>query len=87
MASSKRIAKELGDLSREPVEGITVTAKEDNIYKWTAALSGPANCPYAGGTFIIDMDFPVEYPFKSPKVRFNTRIYHPNIDESGSEYS
>lgn len=86
MASSKRIAKELGDLTKEPVQGITVEPKEDNIYKWTAKLQGPAESPYAGGTFLVDVDFPIEYPFKSPKVRFSTRIYHPNIDEAGSEY-
>ncbi|CDU23274.1 probable UBC5-E2 ubiquitin-conjugating enzyme [Sporisorium scitamineum] len=84
MASSKRIGKELADLTKEPVDGITVEPKEDNIYKWTAKLQGPANSPYAGGTFLVDMDFPIEYPFKSPKVRFNTRIYHPNIDEGGN---
>ncbi|SPO42530.1 probable UBC5 - E2 ubiquitin-conjugating enzyme [Moesziomyces antarcticus] len=84
MASSKRIAKELGDLTKEPVQGITVEPKEDNIYKWTAKLQGPADSPYAGGTFLVDVDFPIEYPFKSPKVRFSTRIYHPNIDEAGN---
>nr|CDI51569.1 probable UBC5-E2 ubiquitin-conjugating enzyme [Melanopsichium pennsylvanicum 4] len=83
MASSKRIGKELVDLTKEPVDGITVEPKENNIYKWTAKIQGPPNSPYAGGTFLVDMDFPIEYPFKSPKVRFNTRIYHPNIDEGG----
>lgn len=86
MSSAKRIAKELGDLTKEPVDGITVEPKEDNIYKWTAKLRGPAKSPYAGGTFLLDVDFPIEYPFKSPKVKFSTPIYHPNIDESGSEY-
>ncbi|PWY99140.1 putative UBC5-E2 ubiquitin-conjugating enzyme [Testicularia cyperi] len=84
MASSKRIGKELADLTTSPVDGITVEPKEDNIYKWTAKLQGPANSPYAGGIFLIDMDFPIEYPFKSPKVRFATRVYHPNIDEGGN---
>jgi len=87
MASSKRIGKELADLTKEPIDGITVEPKEDNIYKWVAKLQGPAKSPYAGGVFLVDMDFPIEYPFKSPKVRFNTRIYHPNIDEGGSEYT
>lgn len=85
MASSKRISKELADLTKDPIDGITVEPKEDNIYKWTAKLQGPAKSPYAGGTFLVDMDFPIEYPFKSPKVRFNTRIYHPNIDDGGSK--
>ncbi|CCF51123.1 hypothetical protein NDA11_000362 [Ustilago hordei] len=84
MASAKRIGKELADLTREPVEGIAVEPKEDNIYKWTAKLTGPVKGPYAGGTFLLDVDFPIEYPFKSPKVRFNTPIYHPNIDEGGN---
>ena len=35
--------------------------------------------------FLVDVDFPIEYPFKGPKVRFATRIYHPNVDEGGSE--
>ncbi|KAJ9476530.1 Ubiquitin-conjugating enzyme E2-16 kDa [Pseudozyma hubeiensis] len=84
MASSKRIGKELADLTKEPIAGIAVEPKEDNIYKWVAKLQGPAKSPYAGGTFLVDMDFPIEYPFKSPKVKFNTRIYHPNIDEGGN---
>lgn len=84
MASSKRIGKELADLTKEPIDGITVEPKEDNIYKWTAKLQGPTKSPYAGGVFLVDMDFPIEYPFKSPKVKFNTRVYHPNIDESGN---
>ncbi|EPQ32333.1 uncharacterized protein PFL1_00529 [Pseudozyma flocculosa PF-1] len=84
MASKKRITKELTELSNEPVPGITIEAKEDNIYKWTAKLEGPASSPYAGGTFLVDVDFPIEYPFKGPKVRFATRIYHPNVDEGGN---
>lgn len=30
------------------------------------------------------MDFPIEYPFKGPKLRFLTPIYHPNVDKDGN---
>ena len=35
--------------------------------------------PYAHGKFVFDFDIPAEYPFKPPKVKAVTRIYHPNV--------
>ena len=58
-------------------------AKEDDLLAWKCTLDGPADTPYEGGKFHIDMEFPADYPYKPPKVRFRTRIYHPNINRSG----
>ncbi|PWN26835.1 putative UBC5-E2 ubiquitin-conjugating enzyme [Jaminaea rosea] len=84
MASSKRITKELADLSKEPLPGIAVSASEANVYQWQAVIAGPADSPYAKGSFNLSLEFPAEYPFKGPKVRFATKIYHPNVDEEGA---
>lgn len=39
--------------------------------------------PFEGGTFRLELFLPEEYPMAPPKVRFMTKIYHPNIDKLG----
>ena len=34
---------------------------------------------YSGGKFKIDIVLTNEYPYKPPKMKFDTRIWHPNI--------
>lgn len=42
-------------------------------------MKGPQSTPYMGGTFIIDIDIPKDYPYTPPKMKFETKIWHPNI--------
>lgn len=35
--------------------------------------------PFAAGIFKIEVRFPENFPFAPPKIRFLTKIFHPNI--------
>lgn len=46
-------------------------------------LTGPSGSPYEEGKFKLELYLPDDYPMTAPKVRFLTKIYHPNIDRLG----
>uniref|UniRef100_A0A7S3GBV4 E2 ubiquitin-conjugating enzyme n=1 Tax=Palpitomonas bilix TaxID=652834 RepID=A0A7S3GBV4_9EUKA len=80
----RRIAKELRHFQYDPPEHITATPVSSGDYhNWTASITGPSGSPFEGGTFFLDVSFPVEYPDSPPKVKFSTKIYHPNVAPAG----
>ena len=83
--SLKRIQKDLKDLETEPVMNCSAgPINKNNLYEWEATIIGPTNSPYAGGIFNLKINFTDKYPFKPPRVKFITKIYHPNIDSVGN---
>jgi len=82
--NNKRLTKELMEIQKEPPVNCSAGMADDCINKWNATIIGPEKTPYEGGAFNLTIDFPKEYPFKPPKVKFETRIFHPNINEYGN---
>jgi len=44
---------------------------------------GPVGSPYEGGMFNFSISVPHQYPLTPPKLKFLTKIFHPNVDEEG----
>ena len=42
-------------------------------------IIGPQDTPYQNGIFNLELFLTEKYPMEPPKVRFLTKIYHPNI--------
>lgn len=82
-ALPKRIIKETERLVSDPVPGITAIPSEENLRYFEVTIIGPNSSPYANGLFKLELYLPDDYPMCAPKVRFLTKIYHPNIDKLG----
>jgi len=70
-------------LESDPPPGICAWPKGDSMNVLEAQILGPKDTPYEKGIFKVEIVVPDRYPFEPPKVRFLTRIYHPNIDSGG----
>ncbi len=43
----KRLNREIADLGKNQVEGVTAGPVGENLFKWEASITGPAGSPYA----------------------------------------
>lgn len=40
---------------------------------------------YEGLKYKLTLEFPCNYPYAAPKVKFETPCYHPNVDEGSGQ--
>lgn len=80
---AKRIQSEIRDMCSNRDPNISAMPFKNNIFHWKAVIKGPEGTPYHGGAYKLDITLPADYPFKPPKIKFITSIYHCNINGRG----
>uniref|UniRef100_A0A1A9WK58 UBC core domain-containing protein n=1 Tax=Glossina brevipalpis TaxID=37001 RepID=A0A1A9WK58_9MUSC len=81
-AAVLRLRREITDIicSKEiPQCSIKIEIVNDNWRELRGEIAGPPGTPYEGGKFKLEVIMPERYPLEPPKIRFVTKIWHPNI--------
>jgi len=79
----RRILKETEKLMQDPSPGISAAPFVDNLRYFNVTITGPSQSAYDGGIFKLELFLTAGYPMEPPKVRFLTKLYHPNVDKIG----
>ncbi len=80
----RRLLQDLKKIQKEPVVGINASPRATSILTWDAFIIGPEDTYYHQGVFKLLLEFDETYPQKAPKVSFITKIFHPNVYETGA---
>ena len=82
---AKRAAKEWRQLQSGLPSGVALLVSESRMDLLRAVFEGPADTPYEGGLFIIDICLPAEYPAVPPKCFYWSygKYLNPNLYLNG----
>ena len=83
-SARRRLMRDFKRMQEDPPVGISGAPVENDIMKWNAVIFGPSETPFEEGTFKLMLEFSEDYPNKSPVVKFQSRMFHPNIYSDGS---
>lgn len=72
--------KEIQDIEKDTLSQTSVQmVAPSDLMHLKGTFRGPPDTPYAGGKFTVDIHISSDYPFRAPKMKFDTKVYHPNI--------
>ncbi|KAF7132530.1 hypothetical protein RHSIM_Rhsim09G0056300 [Rhododendron simsii] len=80
----ERLELELRGIKENPPTHISFGPRsDDDVFNCQGIIMGPIGTPFEGGIFLLSIQFPSDYPFSPPEVKYLTKIYHPNVNEDG----
>ncbi|KZS93872.1 hypothetical protein SISNIDRAFT_454319 [Sistotremastrum niveocremeum HHB9708] len=81
-ARLRRVNKEIADCKNDKTSNIAIDLIDDNPFHLRGSFPGPEDTPYQGGHFEVDIVIPDSYPFQPVKMKFITKVYHPNVSSA-----
>ena len=81
---TSRLMKELSEIMLSTDKSVTAFPDEENTFKWSSKIKGPADSAYEGLAFKLSIVFSDNYPYDAPTIKFVTPCFHPNVDASGN---
>ncbi|KAH7337276.1 ubiquitin-conjugating enzyme/RWD-like protein [Rhizoctonia solani] len=81
-ARLRRVNKEIADCKNDKASKISIELIDDNPFHLCGSFPGPEDTPYQGGIYQVDIVIPDSYPFQPVKMKFITKVYHPNISSA-----
>eukprot|EP00913_Durusdinium_trenchii_P032322 g30263.t1 len=60
-----------------PVEDEDIEPLSDT---WSATFQGPMGTPYENGLFRLKIRIPEDYPFRPPRINFETKVWCPHVN-------
>ncbi|KAM3744145.1 hypothetical protein ACB098_06G030000 [Castanea mollissima] len=79
---TRRIVWDYKNFQIETFKGCKVELV-DSLFHWEAIMIGPKDTPYADGVFLLKICLSENHSLQPPKVKFLTKVYHPNISRAG----
>jgi len=78
-----RLAKDIRMILHNPIDNIYYQHDDENLLKGYALIIGSRNTPYQDGYYFFEFNFPEDYPFLPPVIKYytndgNTR-FNPNF--------
>ena len=84
-----RLLKDVRQIMKHPLtdNNIYYIHDDTDILKGYALIVGPSETPYFGGYYFFEFNYPYDYPFSPPKVKYMTNDgvtrYNPNLYKCG----
>jgi ubiquitin-conjugating enzyme (huntingtin interacting protein 2) len=75
----KRVTKEIQDMMKDTDSDVQLEVVKEDLQHLRGSFTGPPDTPYEGGKYVVDIRIPSDYPFRPPVMKFETKLWHPNI--------